>query len=105
MMMRKATYPNIQKTQVQHTMLKNCVLDLVSLLFEKDLCYVIQDLINVMDQNMQFSCLVCISGISMRQDVEEDGVHRLVVSASLGSGSSTYPKGWSLRLEIMTETA
>jgi superfamily II DNA/RNA helicase len=37
----------------------------------KDLCYAIQDLINVIGQYMQFSCLICIGGIPMRQDVEK----------------------------------
>jgi superfamily II DNA/RNA helicase len=47
----------------------------------KDLCYAIQDLINVIGQYMQFSCLICIGGIPMRQDVEKlkNEGHQIIV--------------------------
>ncbi len=43
----------------------------IIIVHSKDLCYAIQDLINVIGQYMRFSCLVCIGGIPMKQDVEK----------------------------------
>ncbi|GBB87899.1 hypothetical protein RclHR1_01440014 [Rhizophagus clarus] len=43
----------------------------IIIVHSKDLCYAIQDLINVVGQYMQFSCLVCTGGVPMREDVEK----------------------------------
>ncbi|CAG8703171.1 18566_t:CDS:2, partial [Acaulospora morrowiae] len=43
----------------------------IILVHNKDLCYAIQDLINVVSKHLQISWSVCVGGYSVRQDVEK----------------------------------
>ncbi|CAG8523086.1 12253_t:CDS:10 [Funneliformis caledonium] len=53
----------------------------IIIVHSKDLCLAIQDLIDVVGQHMRFSCLVCIGGIPVRQDVENlrNEGHQIIV--------------------------
>ncbi|CAI2168858.1 2535_t:CDS:10 [Funneliformis geosporum] len=75
---RTVTYIAALLQQIE-TSDKSC--QAIIIVHSKDLCYAIQDLIDVIGQFMRFSCLVCIGGIPVRQDIEKlrNEGHQIIV--------------------------